>query len=168
MTFSHPFFLIVRFSCVHGSCLLLMVRQLIVQPISFRACMVHVSFGRVCCPSSLSSQFLLTATSQPSAAQSVSPTFFSPLFWWTRRGESWRRIRPMADDLDCRGGRKRWCWSGYGQTLGRKVGAVVMRWCWNEGMRTCKMGRKMRWKTMKNINKRGEKWSKKRGEINKS
>lgn len=120
MAFSHPFFLIVRFSCVHGSCLLLMVRQLIVQPISFRVCMVHAFFGRVCCPFSLSFQFLLTATSQPSAAQSVSPTFFSPLFWWVRRSESWRRIRPMADDLDCRGGRKRWCWSGYGQTFGEK------------------------------------------------
>ena len=122
MAFSHPFFLIVRFSCVHGSCLLLMVRQLIVQPISFRACMVHVSFGRVCCPSSLSFQFFLTATSQPSAAQSVSPILPSPLFWWVRRTESWRRVRSTADDLDCRGGGKRWCWSGYGQTLGEKGG----------------------------------------------
>lgn len=120
MAFSHPFFLIVRFSCVHGSCLLLMVRQLIVQPISFRACMVHVSFGRVCCPSSLSSQFLLTATSQPSAAQSVSPILPSALFWWTRRGESWWRVRPTTDGLDCRGGGKRECWSGYGQTFGEK------------------------------------------------
>lgn len=120
MAFSHPFFLIVRFSCMHGSCLLLMVRQLIVQPISFRACMVHAFFGRVCYPFSLSFQFLLTATSQPSAAQSVSPTFFSPLFWWVRRGESWWRIRPTTDDLDCRGGGKRECWSGYGQTFGEK------------------------------------------------
>ena len=120
MAFSHPFFLIVRFSCMHGSCLLLMVRQLIVQPISFRACMVHVSFGRVCCPSSLSSQFLLTATSQPSAAQSVSPILPSALFWWTRRGESWWRVRPTTDGLDCRGGGKRWCWAGYGQTFGEK------------------------------------------------
>ena len=120
MAFSHPFFLIVRFSCVHGSCLLLMVRQLIVQPISFRACMVHAFFGRVCCPFSLSFQFLLAATSQPSAAQPVFPTFFSPLFWWVRRTESWRRIRLMADGLDCRGGGKRWCWAGYGQTFGEK------------------------------------------------
>jgi len=50
--------------------------------------------------------------------------------------------------------------------LGGKVRAVVMRRCWNEGMRTCKMGWKMRRKTMKNINKHGEKWSKKRSEIN--
>ena len=122
MAFSHPFFLIVRFSRVHGSSLLLMVRQLIVQPISFRACMVHISFGRVCCAFSLSFQFLLVASSQPSAAQPDSPTFFSPLFWWARRGESWWRICPTADDLDCRGGGKRWCWSGYGQTLGEKGG----------------------------------------------
>ena len=122
MAFSHPFFLIVRFSCVHGSCLLLMVRQLIVQPISFRACMVQVFLDRVFCAFSLSFQFLLTATSQPSAAQSVSPILPSASFWWARRGESWRRIRPMADDLDCRGGGKRWCWSGYGQTLGEKGG----------------------------------------------
>ena len=101
---------------------LLMVRQLIVQPISFRACTVQAFFGRVFCAFSLSSQFLLTATSQPSAAQPVSPTFFSPLFWWARRGESWRRIRPTADDLDCRGGGKRWCWLGYGQTFGEKGG----------------------------------------------
>ena len=120
MAFSHPFFLIVRFSCMHGSCLLLMVRQLIVQPISFRACMVHVSFGRVCCPSSLSSQFLLTATSQPSAAQSVSPILPSALFWWVRRDESWLRVRPTTDDLDCRGGGKRERWSGNGQTFGGK------------------------------------------------
>lgn len=122
MAFSHPFFLIVCFSRVHGSSLFRTVRQLIVQPISFRACMVHVSFGRVCCPSSLSFQFLLTATSQPSAAQSVSPILPSPLFWWVRRGESWRRIKPTADNLDCRGGGKRECWSGYGQTLGEKGG----------------------------------------------
>ena len=101
---------------------LLMVRQLIVQPISFRACMVHAFFGCVCCPFSLSFQFLLTATSQPSAAQSVSPILPSPLFWWVRRDESWRRVRPTTDDLDCRGGGKRWCWSGYGQTLGEKGG----------------------------------------------
>jgi len=107
VAFSHPFFLIVRFSRVHGSSLLRTVRQLIVQPISFRACMVHVSFGRVCCPSSLSSQFLLTATSQPSAAQSVFSILPSPLFWWVRRGESWRRVRPTTDNLDCRGGGKR-------------------------------------------------------------
>ena len=122
MAFSHPFFLIVRFSRVHGSSLLRTVRQLIVQPISFRACMVHVFLGRVFCAFSLSFQFLLTATSQPSAAQPVSPVLSSPLFWWVRRSESWRRIRPMADDLDCRGGRKRWCWSGYGQTFGEKGG----------------------------------------------
>lgn len=120
MAFSHPFLLIVRFSRVHGSCLLLMVRQRIVQPISFRVCMVHAFFGRVCYPFSLSSQFLLTATSQPSAAQSVSPILPSPLFWWVRRGESWRRIRPTTDCLDCRGGGKRECWSGYGQTFGEK------------------------------------------------
>ena len=120
MAFSHPFFLIVRFSCVHGSCLLLTVRQRIVQPISFRACMVHAFFGRVCCPFSLSFQFLLTATSQPSAAQPVFPILPSPLFWWVRRGESWRRIRPTTDDLDCRGGEKRERWSGYGQTFGEK------------------------------------------------
>ena len=122
MAFSHPFFLIVRFSCVHGSCLLLTVRQLIVQPISFRACMVHVFLGRVFYASSLSFQFLLAATSQPSAAQSVSPILPSPLFWWVRRGESWRRIRPTTDDLDCRGGGKRERWSGYGQTFGEKGG----------------------------------------------
>lgn len=122
MAFSHPFFLIVRFSCVHGSRLLLMVRQLIVQPISFRACMVHVFLGRVCCAFSLSFQFLLTATSQASAAQSVSPIFPSPLFWWVRRGKSWWRIRPMADDLDCCGGGKRECWAGYGQTFGENGG----------------------------------------------
>ena len=122
MAFSHPFFLIVRFSCVHGSCLLLMVRQLIVQPISFRACMVHVFLACVFCAFSLSSQFLLAATSQPSAAQSVSPILPSASFWWVRRTESWRRIKPMADDLDCRGGGKRWCWAGYGQTLGEKGG----------------------------------------------
>jgi len=58
---------------------LLTVRQLIVQPISFRACMVHVSFGRVFCAFSLSFQFFLTATSQPSAAQSVSPTLLFSL-----------------------------------------------------------------------------------------
>ena len=120
MAFSHPFFLIVRFSRVHGSCLLLTVRQRIVQPISFRACMVQVFLDRVFCAFSLSFQFLLTATSQPSAAQSVSPILPSPLFWWVRRGESWRRVRPMTDDLDCRGGGKRWCWSGYGQTFGEK------------------------------------------------
>ena len=51
---------------------------------------------------------------------------------------------------------------------GRKVGVVVMCWCWNEGMRMCKVGWKMRWKTMKKINKRGEKWSKNWVEINKS
>lgn len=122
MAFSHPFFLIVRFSRVHGLCLLLTVRQLIVQPISFRACMVHAFFGRVCCAFSLSFQFLLTATSQPSAAQSVSPILPSPLFWWVRRGESWRRVRPTTDDLDCHRGGKRWCWAGYGQTLGEKGG----------------------------------------------
>ena len=120
MAFSHPFFLIVCISCVHGSSLLLTVRQLIVQPISFRACMVHVFLGRVFCAFSLSFQFLLAATSQPSAAQSDFPTFFSPLFWRARRGESWRRVRPMADGLDCRGGGKRWCWAGYGQTFGEK------------------------------------------------
>lgn len=120
MAFSHPFFLIVRFSCVHGSCLLLTVRQLIVQPISFRACMVHVFLACVFCAFSLSSQFLLAATSQPSAAQSVSPILPSASFWWVRRTESWRRIKPMADDLDCRGGGKRWCWAGYGQTFGEK------------------------------------------------
>ena len=120
MAFSHPFFLIVCISCVHGSSLLLTVRQLIVQPISFRACMVQVFLGRVFCAFSLSFQLLLAATSQPSAAQVVSPTFFSPLFWWVRRGESWRRVRPMADGLDCRGGGKRWCWAGYGQTFGEK------------------------------------------------
>ena len=120
MAFSHPFFLIVRFSRVHGSCLLLMVRQLIVQPISFRACMVHVFLACVFCAFSLSSQFLLAATSQPSAAQSVSPILPSASFWWVRRTESWRRIKPMADDLDCRGGGKRWCWAGYGQTFGEK------------------------------------------------
>lgn len=26
----------------------------------------------------------------------------------------------MADGLDCRGGGKRWCWAGYGQTFGEK------------------------------------------------
>ena len=26
----------------------------------------------------------------------------------------------MADNLDWRGGGKRWCWSGYGQTFGEK------------------------------------------------
>ena len=122
MAFSHPFFLIVRFSRVHGSCLLLTVRQLIVQPISFRACMVHVFLGRVCYPFSLSFQFLLTATSQPSAAQPVSSLLPSASFWRARRGKSWRRIKPTADGLDCRGGGKRWCWSGYGQTLGEKGG----------------------------------------------
>lgn len=122
MAFSHPFFLIVRFSCVHGSSLLLTVRQLIVQPISFRACMVHVFLGHVFCAFFLSFQFLLTATSQSSAAQVVSPILPSPLFWWVRRTESWRRVRSTADDLDCRGGGKRWCWSGYGQTLGEKGG----------------------------------------------
>lgn len=122
MAFSHPFFLIVRFSRVHGSCLLLTVRQLIVQPISFRACMVHVFLGRVFCAFSLSFQHLLAATSQPSAAQPVSPILPSASFWRVRRGESWRRIRPTTDDLDCRGGGKRWCWSGYGQTLGEKGG----------------------------------------------
>ena len=120
MAFSHPFFLIVRFSRVHGSCLLLTVRQLIVQPISFRACMVHVFLACVFCAFSLSSQLLLAATSQPSAAQPVSPTLPSPSFWWVRRTESWRRIRLMADGLDCRGGGKRWCWAGYGQTFGEK------------------------------------------------
>lgn len=105
---------------VHVS--LLTVRQLIVQPISFRACMVHVFLGRVCCAFSLSFQFLLAATSQPSAAQVVSHTLPSASFWRVRRGESWRRIRPTADDLDCRGGGKRWCWSGYGQTFGEKGG----------------------------------------------
>ena len=122
MAFSHPFFLIVCISCVHGSSLLLTVRQLIVQPISFRACMVHVFLACVFCAFSLSSQFLLAATSQPSAAQSVSPILPSASFWWVRRTESWRRIKPMADDLDCRGGGKRWCWAGYGQTLGEKGG----------------------------------------------
>ena len=120
MAFSHPFFLIVRFSRMHGSCLLLTVRQLIVQPISFRACMVQVFLDRVFCAFSLSFQFLLAATSQPSAAQSDFPTLPSASFWWTRRTESWRRIKPMADDLDCRGGGKRWCWAGYGQTFGEK------------------------------------------------
>ena len=120
MAFSHPFFLIVRFSRVHGSCLLLTVRQLIVQPISFRACMVHVFLGRVFCVFSLSSQLRLAATSQPSAAQPVSPILPSALFWWTRRGESWWRVRPTTDGLDCRGGGKRECWSGYGQTFGEK------------------------------------------------
>ncbi len=122
MAFSHPFFLIVRFSRVHGSSLLLMVRQLIVQPISFRACMVHVFLARVFCASSLPFLLLLAATSQPSAAQSVSPILPSASFWWVRRTESWRRVRSTADDLDCCGGRKRWCWSGYGQTLGEKGG----------------------------------------------
>ena len=84
--------------------------------------MVHAFFGRVCCPFSLSFQFLLIATSQPSAAQSVSPILPSALFWWVRRDESWRRVRPTADGLDCRGGGKRWCWSGYGQTFGEKGG----------------------------------------------
>jgi len=84
--------------------------------------MVQVFLARVFCAFSLSSQFLLTATSQLSAAQSVSPILPSASFWWTRRGESWRRIRPTTDDLDCRGGGKRWCWSGYGQTLGEKGG----------------------------------------------
>jgi len=101
---------------------LLTVRQLIVQPISFRACMVHVFLARVFCAFSLFSQFLLAATSQPSAAQPVFPILPPPLFWWVRRGESWRRIRPTADDLDCRGGGKRWCWAGYGQTFGEKGG----------------------------------------------
>lgn len=122
MAFSHPFFLIVRFSCMHGSCLLLMVRQLIVQPISFRACMVHVFLGRVFCAFSFSSQSLLAATSQPSAAQSDSPILPSASFWWARRGESWRRIRPTTDSLDCRGGGKRERWSGNGQTFGEKGG----------------------------------------------
>lgn len=120
MAFSHPFFLIVCISCVHGSSLLLTVRQLIVQPISFRACMVQVFLDRVFCAFSLSFQFLLAATSQPSAAQSVSPILPSALFWWTRRGESWWRVRPTTDGLDCRGGGKRECWSGYGQTFGEK------------------------------------------------
>ena len=101
---------------------LLTVRQLIVQPISFRACIVQAFFGRVFCAFSLSFQFLLTATSQPSAAQVVFPILPSASFWWVRRGESWRRIRQTADDLDCRGGGKRWCWAGYGQTLGEKGG----------------------------------------------
>ena len=101
---------------------LLTVRQLIVQPISFRACMVHVFLARVFCAFSLSFQLLLAATSQPSAAQVVFPILPSASFWWVRRTESWRRIKPMADDLDCRGGGKRWCWSGYGQTLGEKGG----------------------------------------------
>ena len=107
MAFSHPFFLIVRFSRVYGSSLLLTVRQLIVQPISFGACMVHVFLGCVFCAFSLPFQLLLTATSQLSAAQSVSPTLPSALFWWARRTESWRRVRPTTDDLDCRGGGKR-------------------------------------------------------------
>ena len=99
---------------------LLTVRQLIVQPISFRACMVQVFLGRVFCAFSLSFQFLLAATSQPSAAQPVFPILPSPLFWWVRRGESWWRVRPTTDGLDCRGGGKRECWSGYGQTFGEK------------------------------------------------
>ena len=168
MAFSHPFFLIVRFSCVHGSCLLLMVRQLIVQPISFRACMVHAFFGRVCCPFSLSFQFLLTAISQPSAAQSVFPFSLLPYFggWGGakvgggsgQRLTTWTAVEEENDSVGL----------PTDKLLGRKVRAVVMRRCWNEGMRTCKMEWKMRWKTMKNINKRSEKWSKKRNEINKS
>ena len=89
MAFSHPFFLIVCISCVHGSSLLLTVRQLIVQPISFRACMVQAFFGRVFYAFSLSFQFLLTAISQPSAAQSVSPTL---LFSLILAGEEGRKL----------------------------------------------------------------------------
>ena len=127
MAFSHPFFLIVLFLCVHGSSLLLAVRQLIVQPISFGACMVHVFLGRVFCAFSLSFQLLLAATSQPSAAQVVFPILPSALFWWARRGESWRRVRPTTDDLDCRGGENDSVGQSTDKLLGRKVRAVVMR-----------------------------------------
>jgi len=84
--------------------------------------MVQVFLDRVFCAFSLPFQLLLTATSQPSAAQVVSPILPSALFWWAKRTESWWRIRPMADDLDCRGGGKRERWAGYGQTFGEKGG----------------------------------------------
>ena len=132
---------------------LLTVRQLIVQPISFRACMVHVFLGRVFCAFSLSSQFLLTATSQASAAQSVSPILPSPLFWWARRGESWRRVRSTADGLDCCGGGKRECWAGYGQTFGENGGGGCHVLVLKRGNENMQNGGKNEVKMMKNINK---------------
>ena len=96
MAFSHPFFLIVRFSRVHGSCLL---RPRLLSFFSLLLIPSHRNLPTLCC----SIRFP-----------------HSPLFWWVRRGESWRRVRPTTDDLDCRGGGKRECWSGYGQTFGEK------------------------------------------------
>ena len=160
MAFSHPFFLIVCISCVHGSSLLLTVRQLIVQPISFRACMVQVFLDRVFCAFSLSSQFLLAATSQPSAAQSDSPTLPSASFWWVRRDESWLRVRPTTDSLDCRGGGKRERWSGNGQTFGGKDEGGCHATVLKRGDENVQNGVENEVKMMKNINKRGEKGSK--------
>ena len=70
---------------VHGSCLL---RPRLLSFFSLLSIPSHRNLPTLCC----SIRF---------------PILPSPLFWWVRRGESWRRVRPTADGLDCRGGGKR-------------------------------------------------------------
>ena len=95
MAFSHPFFLIVRFSCVHGSCFL---RPRLLSFFSLLPIPSHRNLPTLCC----------------------SIRFPHSPFCFILVDEEGRRVRPTTDDLDCRGGGKRERWSGYGQTFGEK------------------------------------------------
>ena len=169
MAFSHPFFLIVRFSRVHGSCLP-SDGQAADRSTNFFSCVHGSCLPRPCLLCFFSLLSIPSHRNLPTLCCSIRlPHFLFSLILVGEEGakvggESGQRLTAwtaVKEENDSAGQATDKLW-------GRKVGVVVMCWCWNEGMRMCKMGRKMRWKTMKNINKRGEKWSKKRSEINKS
>ena len=169
MAFSHPFFLIVHFSCVHGSSLP-SDGQAADRSTNFFSCVHGSCLPRPCLLCFFSLLSIPSHCNLPTLCCSIRFPHF--LFSLILVGEEGRKL---AED-QANGWRLGLPWRRKTIALvrlrtnfgGRKVGVVVMRWCWNEGMRTCRMGWKMRWKTMKNINKCGEKWSKKRSEINKS